>query len=50
MKSDRGETIFTTCDRCHVILAQGDEVAGVGTGFSRGLAFVHPEDENTIEV
>jgi nitrate/TMAO reductase-like tetraheme cytochrome c subunit len=44
MESDEGETIFTTCDKCHAILAQGEEVDQVNVNFERGLEFLHPED------
>jgi hypothetical protein len=47
--SDDGETIFTDCTRCHLILAQGDTIDQVNVNIREGLAFVHPEDYDTIE-
>jgi hypothetical protein len=44
MQSDDGETIFTTCSKCHVILAQGESIDEVNVNFEQGLAFIHPED------
>jgi hypothetical protein len=49
MKSSDGEVIFTTCNKCHLILAQGESVDEVSVDFHEGLAFVHPEDGSTIE-
>ncbi len=49
MESDEGDTIFTSCDRCHVILAQGEEVESVAVHVGAGLAFWHPEDEDYLE-
>ena len=47
--SDRGQTIFTTCTKCHVVLAQGEDVVVAKADFSIGSPFVHPEDDDTIE-
>jgi cytochrome c2 len=44
MQSDDGETIFTTCSKCHVILAQGESIDEVNVNFEEGLAFIHPAD------
>ena len=49
MQSAAGENIFTTCDKCHLILAQGESIDEVNVNFRTGLAFVHPEDDSTIE-
>ena len=49
MQSAAGEKIFTTCDKCHLILAQGESIDEASVNFSTGLAFVHPEDGSTIE-
>ena len=49
MESESGETIFTTCTKCHVILAQGEGEVRAGTDFEQGQPFVHPEDDDTIE-
>jgi nitrate/TMAO reductase-like tetraheme cytochrome c subunit len=49
MQSAAGETIFTTCNQCHLILAQGELIDEVSVDFRTGLDFVHPEDDSTIE-
>jgi hypothetical protein len=49
MQSAAGENIFTTCNKCHLILAQGESIDEVNVDFRTGLAFVHPEDGSTIE-
>jgi hypothetical protein len=49
MESEDGETIFTDCSRCHVILAQGEDIAVAKANFELGSAFVHPEDGDTLE-
>ncbi|MDH3521175.1 MAG: NapC/NirT family cytochrome c [Myxococcales bacterium] len=49
MQSAEGENIFTTCTKCHLILAQGESIDDVKVDFRTGLAFVHPEDGATIE-
>ncbi len=49
MQSAAGENIFTTCNKCHLILAQGESIDEVTVDFREGLAFVHPEDGSTIE-
>ncbi len=49
MVSDTGETIFTDCTRCHLILAQGESTDNVNVNIETGLPFVHPEDGETIE-
>jgi hypothetical protein len=49
MESSDGETIFTECNKCHLILAQGESIAEVSVDFDEGLAFVHPEDGSTVE-
>ena len=36
MESTTGETIFTDCSRCHLILAQGDSDRPRSTSTSRG--------------
>jgi nitrate/TMAO reductase-like tetraheme cytochrome c subunit len=46
---ETGHTIFTTCNKCHLILAQGDQIDRVNVNLEEGLAFVHPEDFETIE-
>ncbi|MGK5094826.1 NapC/NirT family cytochrome c [Deltaproteobacteria bacterium TL4] len=50
MKSAEGDTIFTTCNKCHLLLAQGQEVDQVNVDFSEGLTYVHPgEDEESMD-
>jgi hypothetical protein len=49
MVSEAGKSVFTDCARCHAILAQGEETVEVATTFDEGLAFVHPEDWDTVE-
>jgi hypothetical protein len=49
MVSATGETIFTDCTRCHLILSQGRSTDTVNVNIETGLPFVHPEDGETIE-
>jgi cytochrome c2 len=49
MESASGETIFTDCSRCHLILAQGDSIDEVNVNLQTGLPFEHPEDAEDIE-
>lgn len=49
MESATGETVFTDCSRCHLILAQGEDIETVNVNFDTGLAFEHPEDGDDIE-
>ena len=49
MESDDGETLFTTCNQCHVILAQGENIDDVDVNYNEGLAFVHPEDFDDLD-
>ena len=49
MESASGETVFTDCSRCHLILAQGDSIDEVNVNFEKGLPFIHPEDFEEIE-
>jgi hypothetical protein len=49
MVSSAGKSVFTDCNRCHAILAQGEETVAVATKFDEGLAFVHPDDWETVE-
>ena len=49
MVSSAGKSVFTDCNRCHAILAQGEETVAVAPKFDEGLAFVHPEDWETVE-
>jgi nitrate/TMAO reductase-like tetraheme cytochrome c subunit len=49
MVSSGGETIFTDCTRCHLILAQGETIGNVDVNIETGLPFVHPEDGDVME-
>lgn len=49
MQSAEGETIFTNCTGCHLILAQGESISDVNVNIEEGLPFVHPEDMEAIE-
>ena len=49
LESADGETIFTTCNKCHLVLAQGESIEQVNVDLEKGLPFVHPEDFETIE-
>jgi cytochrome c2 len=49
MESATGETIFTDCTRCHLILAQGENIKQVNVNIEEGLPFNHPEDGEDIE-
>ncbi|MBI3994182.1 MAG: cytochrome C, partial [Candidatus Lambdaproteobacteria bacterium] len=46
MKSKNGFIIFTTCDKCHLILAQGENVDQVASvDFLKGKLFKHPGED-----
>jgi nitrate/TMAO reductase-like tetraheme cytochrome c subunit len=49
MESKDGQTIFTSCSGCHVILAQGDSIEKVEVNLEEGLPFVHPEDFSEMD-
>jgi nitrate/TMAO reductase-like tetraheme cytochrome c subunit len=49
MVSKTGETIFTTCNKCHIILAQGSDIERVNVNLENGLAFLHPGDFEEID-
>ena len=50
MKSPEGFTIFTTCNKCHLILAQGTNIERAQeVNFSKGLPFFHPGDKEYVE-
>jgi nitrate/TMAO reductase-like tetraheme cytochrome c subunit len=48
MESASGDTIFTDCNGCHLILAQGQSIDRVNVNIEEGLPFVHPEDDEEI--
>ena len=39
-----GKTIFTDCTKCHLIIAQGDNINQVNVNLASGLPFKHPGD------
>jgi hypothetical protein len=49
MQSPEGKTIYTDCNSCHVILAQGEEVDEVRVNLKKGLPFIHPEDFSELD-
>jgi hypothetical protein len=49
MESATGEIVFTDCSRCHLILAQGEDIETVNVNIDTGLPFEHPEDGEDIE-
>jgi hypothetical protein len=49
MVNSTGDTIFTDCTRCHLILAQGETTNNVNVNIDKGLPFIHPEDDDEIE-
>jgi nitrate/TMAO reductase-like tetraheme cytochrome c subunit len=49
LESADGDTIFTTCNKCHLVLAQGESIEQVNVDLEQGLPFIHPEDFETIE-
>ena len=49
LESSAGDTIFTTCTRCHVILSQGSDGPALSVDLKQGKTFVHPEDDEEID-
>jgi hypothetical protein len=49
LESSQGDTIFTTCNKCHLILAQGESIEQVNVDLEKGLPFIHPEDFEAID-
>jgi nitrate/TMAO reductase-like tetraheme cytochrome c subunit len=49
LESSEGDTIFTTCTRCHLILSQGSDGEKLSVDLKNGKSFVHPEDDEEIE-
>jgi hypothetical protein len=49
LESADGDTIFTTCNRCHVILSQGSDGTTLAVDLKEGETFVHPEDDEEID-
>jgi hypothetical protein len=48
MESTTGNVIFSDCSRCHLILAQGDDISQVNINIEEGLPFIHPADGEEI--
>jgi len=49
MATEDGDTIFTTCNKCHLILAQGEDISQVNVNFNEGLAFIHPDGDEELD-
>ena len=49
LESSEGDTIFTTCTRCHLILSQGSDGEKLSVDLKQGQPFVHPEDGEEID-
>lgn len=49
LTTTKGGTIFTTCDRCHLILAQGADVETATVNFKKGMAFIHPDGGEDVK-
>jgi len=49
MTSSDGDTVFTTCNRCHLILSQGSDGEKLAVNLKKGKVFVHPEDGEEID-
>ena len=49
LASSDADTIFTTCTRCHLILAQGSDGEMLSVDLKEGKTFVHPEDDEEID-
>jgi hypothetical protein len=48
MESTAGAVIFSDCSRCHLVLAQGDDIDRVDINIDEGLPFIHPADDEEI--
>ena len=49
MISEDGDSIFHSCNECHLILAQGDSIQRVNVDLETGLDFIHPDDYETMD-
>jgi hypothetical protein len=49
MVSDEGNSVYTGCSDCHLILAQGETIEQGTVDFETGLPFEHPEDGEVFE-
>lgn len=48
MVSEKGNAIFTTCNKCHLILAQGENIERIEVNINEGLPFIHPDEEEEL--
>ena len=49
LETTEGKTIFTACNKCHLILAQGKNVDKVSVDYNVGEKFYHVADEDYID-
>jgi nitrate/TMAO reductase-like tetraheme cytochrome c subunit len=49
MVSEDGDSVFTECSECHLILAQGESIQQVNVNLETGLDFIHPDDYETMD-
>jgi len=49
MKNEAGKPLFSTCDKCHLILAQGKDISTSTIDFNKGLPFYHPGDQDYLK-
>ena len=50
LESEDGDTIFTTCTSCHVVLTQLDPEANTNiVDFEEGTEFLHPDGDEYME-
>lgn len=49
MESPEKKVLYTSCNNCHLILAQGGDINHSEVDFLNGLPFYHPGTDETIE-
>ncbi|MDH4248906.1 MAG: NapC/NirT family cytochrome c [Deltaproteobacteria bacterium] len=49
LKTVEGNSIFTTCNKCHLIIAQGKDVTQVSVDIEKGLEFIHPDGDDAMD-
>jgi hypothetical protein len=49
LTTETGETVFTDCKGCHLVLTQGDGFAAAPVDFEQGVPFFHFADEESFE-
>jgi hypothetical protein len=47
--TDSGETVFTNCTGCHLVLTQGEGVEAATVDFEKGAPFFHFADDEELE-